>query len=89
MIFSEEMETLPREALEALQLKRLQQTVSRVYHTVDFYKKSFDKAGIKPDEINSLADLEKLPFTTKTDLRDNYPFGLFSVPMSQIIRIHA
>ena len=89
MIFSEEMETLPREALEALQLKRLQQTVSRVYHTVDFYKKSFDTAGIKSDDIKSLADLKRLPFTTKTDLRDNYPFGLFSVPMSQVVRIHA
>ena len=89
MIFSEEMETLPREALEALQLKRLQQTVSRVYHTVDFYKKSFDTAGIKPDDVKSLADLKRLPFTTKIDLRDNYPFGLFSVPMSQVVRIHA
>ena len=89
MIFSEEIETLPREALEALQLKRLQQTVSRVYYTVDFYKKAFDTAGIKPDNIKSLADLKKLPFTTKTDLRDNYPFGLFSVPMSHIVRIHA
>ena len=89
MILNEEMETLPRKALEALQLERLQQTVSRVYHAVDFYRKSFDEAGIKPDDIKSLADLKKLPFTKKTDLRDNYPFGLFSVPMNQVVRIHA
>lgn len=89
MIFSEEFETLPREALEALQLKRLQQVVSRVYHTVGFYRKAFDNAGVTPDDIRSLDDLKRLPFTCKQDLRDNYPFGLFSVPMSSIVRLHA
>ncbi|HNY65494.1 MAG TPA: phenylacetate--CoA ligase [Deltaproteobacteria bacterium] len=89
MIYNEEFETLPREAIEALQLKRLQQVVSRVYHTVGFYKKAFDNAGVTPEDIKSLDDLRRLPFTTKQDLRDNYPFGLFSVPMSNIVRLHA
>ncbi|HHO76742.1 MAG TPA: phenylacetate--CoA ligase [Deltaproteobacteria bacterium] len=89
MIYNEEFETLPREALEALQIKRLQQVVNRVYHTVGFYRKSFDKAGVSPDEIRSLDDLKRLPFTVKQDLRDNYPFGLFTVPMTNIVRVHA
>jgi phenylacetate-CoA ligase len=89
MIYNEEFETLPREVLEALQLKRLQQVVQRVYHTVGFYRAAFEEADVKPDDIKSLADLAKLPFTTKQDLRDNYPFGLFAVPMSSIVRLHA
>ena len=89
MIFNEEFETLPREALEALQLKRLQQAIERVYHTVGFYRKAFDEAGIIPDDIKTLDDLHRVPFTTKEDLRDNYPFGLFAVPMSNIVRLHA
>ncbi|MDD5476459.1 MAG: phenylacetate--CoA ligase [Syntrophales bacterium] len=89
MIFNEEFETLPREALEALQLKRLQQVVERVYHTVGFYRTSFDEAGVTPDDIRTLDDLKRLPFTTKQDLKDNYPFGLFAVPMSNVIRLHA
>ena len=89
MIFNEEFETLPREALEALQLKRLQQVIERVYHTVGFYRKAFDEAGIIPDDIKTLDDLHRVPFTTKEDLRDNYPFGLFAVPMSNIVRLHA
>ena len=89
MIYNEEFETLPREVLEALQFKRLQQVVQRVYHTVGFYRAAFDEAGVKPDDIKSLADLARLPFTTKQDLRDNYPFGLFAVPMSSVVRLHA
>ena len=89
MIYDEEFETLPREALEALQLKRLQQVTSRVYHTVGFYKKSFDKAGVTPENLKTLADLKRFPFTTKQDLRDNYPFGLFATPMSNVVRLHA
>ena len=89
MIFNEELETLPREALEALQLKRLQQVVQRVYHTVGFYRRSFDEAGVSPYDIKTLDDLKRLPFTTKSDLRDNYPFGLFAVPMSSVVRLHA
>ncbi|MCK9197191.1 MAG: phenylacetate--CoA ligase [Syntrophales bacterium] len=89
MIYNEEFETLPREALEALQLKRLQQVVQRVYHTVGFYRKIFDEAGVKPDDLKTLGDLKRLPFTTKQDLRDGYPFGLFAVPMSNVVRLHA
>jgi phenylacetate-CoA ligase len=89
MIYNEEFETLPREVLEALQLKRLQQVVQRVYHTVGYYRAAFDEAGVKPENIKSLADLARLPFTTKQDLRDNYPFGLFAVPMSSVVRLHA
>lgn len=89
MIYNEDYETLPREALEALQLKRLQQVVSRVYNSVDFYKKSFQKAGVTPDDIKTLDDLKRFPFVTKQDLRDNYPFGLFAVPMSNVVRLHA
>jgi phenylacetate-CoA ligase len=89
MIFNEEFETLPRPALEALQLKRLQDVTRRVYERVPFYKKKFDEAGIKPEHVKSLDDLQNLPFTEKQDLRDNYPFGLFTVPMEDIVRIHA
>jgi phenylacetate-CoA ligase len=89
MIYNEEFETLPREALKALQLKRLQQVLQRVYHTVGFYKKSLDAAKIAPDDIKSIADMKKLPFITRKDMRDNYPYGLFSVPMSSIVRLHA
>jgi len=89
MIYNEEFETLPREALEALQLKRLQQVVQRVYHTVGFYRKIFDEAGVKPDDLKTLGDMKRLPFTTKQDLRDGYPFGLFAVPMSNVVRLHA
>jgi phenylacetate-CoA ligase len=89
MIYNEEFETLPREALRALQVKRLQQVLERVYHSVGFYKKALDAAKIKPHEIKSIADMGKLPFITRQDLRDNYPFGLFAVPMSNIVRLHA
>jgi phenylacetate-CoA ligase len=89
MIFNEEFETLPREALEAIQLRRLQALVERVYNLVPFYRQKYDAAGIKPGDIKSLKDLQHLPFTTKQDLRDNYPFGMFAVPMEQVVRIHA
>ena len=89
MIYDDEMETLPREALEALQLKRLQNTVERVYNLVPFYKRKFDETNVKPDDIKILDDLKKLPFTTKQDLRDNYPFGLFTIPLEQVVRVHA
>ena len=88
MIWSKE-ETLPREALEALQLERLQETVSRVYAKVPAYRKKMDEAGVRPEDIRSLADLAKLPFVTKQDMRDNYPFGLFAVPKDELVRIHA
>lgn len=89
MLWNEEFETLPREALESLQLKRLQHTLERVYATVPFYREAFQKAGATPDKIKSLADLQRVPFTLKQDMRDNYPYGLFAVPLEQIVRIHA
>jgi len=89
MIYDEDFETLPREALEAIQLKRLQALTEKTYATVAFYKKAFDEKGVKPDDIKSLDDLHKLPFTMKQDLRDNYPFGMFATPMENVVRIHA
>jgi len=84
-----QIEGAPREEIEALQLKRLKETAERVYHLVPFYKKKFDEQGIHPSQIESLDDLAKLPFTTKQDLRDHYPFGLFTVPMDRVVRIHS
>ena len=89
MIFDIEYETMPREALAAIQLRRLQTTVERVYATVPFYRKKYDEAGVKPSDIKSLEDIRRLPFTTKQDLRDNYPFGMFATPMDNVVRIHA
>jgi phenylacetate-CoA ligase len=85
----QEIETLPRQGLEAIQLRRLQLLVARVYERVRPYREKMDRAGVKPSDIRSLADLRHLPFTTKDDLRDNYPFGLFTVPMEQVVRVHA
>ncbi|MCX5865064.1 MAG: phenylacetate--CoA ligase [Deltaproteobacteria bacterium] len=89
MIWNEEYETLPREALEALQLKRLKAQVARVHATVPYYRKKMENAGVTPGDIQTLADIRLLPFTTKEDLRKNYPFGLFTVPMEEVVRIHA
>jgi len=77
-----------REVIKALQAKRLQQVLERVYHSVGFYKKSFDAVKVKPDDIKSISDMKKLPFITRNDFQNNYPFGLFSVPMSNIVRLH-
>ncbi len=85
----EEIITLPRSGLEAIQLRRLQAVVKRVYEKVAPYRAKMDAAGVKPNDIQSLGDLRKLPFTTKDDLRDNYPFGLFTVDMEEIVRVHA
>lgn len=89
MYYNEEFETLPRPALESLQLKRLKGMVERVYAKVPFYRESFDKAGIRPDHVQSLDDLRRLPFTVKQDMRNSYPYGLFAAPMDEIVRIHA
>ena len=88
MIWSKE-ETLPREEIERIQLERLQETVSRVYEKVAPYRKKMDDAGVRPEDIQTLADLAKLPFVTKQDMRDNYPFGLFAVDRDSLVRIHA
>jgi phenylacetate-CoA ligase len=82
-------ETLPRKELEELQLAKLQAVVKRVYDRVPFYRQKFDALGLKPEHIKKLADLRNLPFTVKDDLRDNYPYGLFATPMSEVVRVHA
>jgi len=82
-------ETLPREEMEKIQLERLQKTVERVYTHSAPYRKKLDDAGVLPGDIKSLSDLARLPFTTKADFRENYPFGLFSSPKSDIVRLHA
>jgi len=82
-------ESAPREEIEAIQLERLRETARRVYAISPFYKQKFDELGILPQDIKSVDDIAKLPFTKKQDLRDHYPFGLFCVPMSEVVRIHS
>src|SRR5215210_3790048 len=82
-------ETISRDELEALQLSRLQHTVAYAYDRVPLYKRKFDEAGVHPSDLHELADLANFPFTTKEDLRQEYPFGMFAVPQSQVARIHA
>lgn len=82
-------ETMGHDELKELQLTRLKKTVAATYNNVPFYARRFKEAGIRPEDIRSLKDLRNLPFTYKTDLRDNYPFGLFAVPKSEVVRIHA
>ena len=84
-----QQETLPREDLEALQLRRLRNLCARVYATVPFYAKRFAEVGVTPDDIKTLDDVRRLPFTEKQDLRNHYPFGLFAVPKDHIVRLHA
>ena len=83
------IETASRDEIEALQLERMRWSLTHAYSNVPHYKQSFDAAGVHPDDLKSLADLARFPFTVKTDLRSNYPFGLFAVPRGQINRIHA
>jgi phenylacetate-CoA ligase len=85
----EPIETASRDEIAALQLQRMKWSLKHAYENVPFYRDSFDQAGVHPDDLNSLADLAKFPFTVKQDLRDNYPFGLFAVPREQIARVHA
>lgn len=82
-------ECMPREELEQLQLERLQATINRAYKNVTCYRNKFITLGIVPEDIQSMADLAKLPFTTKEDLRQNYPYGMFAVPLREIVRIHS
>ncbi len=89
MYWNEHIECMPKEQLKKLQGQRLHDTVYRVYQNVPFYRKKMQEAGIAPEDIQSIDDIVKLPFTTKADMRDNYPYGLFAAPMSEIIRIHA
>lgn len=89
MIWNKTTECMSREAMRELQGERLHATVERVYHNTPFYRAKMQKLGLMPDDIRSVDDVVKLPFTTKQDLRDNYPYDLFAVPMSEIVRLHA
>ncbi|NLY89590.1 MAG: phenylacetate--CoA ligase [Firmicutes bacterium] len=89
LIWNLEYESMSRPRLTELQLKRLREIVAKVYAKVPYYRRKMEEAGIKPEDIRSLDDLVHLPFTTKEDLRENYPFGLFAVPMEEVVRIHA
>jgi phenylacetate-CoA ligase len=85
----EPIERASRDELQAVQLERLKKTLRHAYENVAHYRRSFDEAGVHPDNLKTLADLAKFPFTTKKTLRDNYPFGLFAVPREQVVRVHA
>lgn len=89
MIWNEPMECMSRDALRELQGRRLNEVVERVYHNTPFYRRKMQELGLTPDDIRTADDIVKLPFTTKQDLRDNYPYGLFATPMSGIVRLHA
>lgn len=89
MIWNSTNECMPRTQLRELQNKRLREAVERVYFNVPYYRQKMQQKGIGPEDIHGIDDLNLLPFTTKADLRDNYPFGLFAVPMSEIVRLHA
>ena len=88
-IWDQDHECMPREELEQLQLERLQATLNRVYKNVPCYRNKFNAAGIIPEDVQSLADLSRLPFTVKEDLRLNYPYGMFAVPLREVVRIHS
>ncbi len=88
MIWNEKAECMSENDKEALQLEKLQMAVKRAYESVPYYKKRFDELGIKPEDIKTLKDVEKLPFTTKDDLREAYPFGMFAVPRKEIVEVH-
>ncbi|OQA25015.1 MAG: Phenylacetate-coenzyme A ligase [Verrucomicrobia bacterium ADurb.Bin345] len=89
MIFDKKMECMDRGELRRIQGDRLKDAVKRAYDHVPFYRRKLDEHGVKPEHIRSIDDIEKLPFTTKDDFRDNYPFGLFAVPLREIVRVHA
>ena len=89
MIWNEKIECASREEMRNIQSERLCETVRRIYHNVPYYRKKMQEAGLTAGDIHGIEDIHKLPFTSKLDLRDNYPFGLFTVPMSEIVRLHA
>ncbi len=88
-MFNKEIETMPEKKMKELQLERLRWSVNHAYANVPFYKKKFDGAGFHPDQLKSLDDMRRIPFLTKQDMRDNYPYGLFAVPMNKVVRVHA
>jgi phenylacetate-CoA ligase len=88
-MFETDLECMPRAQLQALQFERLQRTLQRAYDKVAHFRKKFDAAGVRPSDLKQLSDISKFPFTLKTELRDNYPFGMFAVPREQLVRVHA
>ena len=88
-MFSPEIEKIDRKALREMQLERLKYTVHYAYENVPMYRRRFDEIGLRPEHIRTLKDIELIPYTTKDDLRENYPFGMFAVPMKKIVRLHA
>lgn len=88
-MFESQYEAMPRADIAQLQLERLQATLQRVYRNVKFYRRKFDQIGFLPEDLLSLDDLAKLPFTTKADLSNSYPYGMFAVPLREVVRIHS
>src|SRR6266436_8112003 len=88
-MFDRAAETMARDELETLQLHRLKQTIARAYAQVPPFRRKLDAAGVRPDDLKTLADIARVPFTVKADLRDNFPFGLFAVPREELLRLHA
>jgi phenylacetate-CoA ligase len=88
-MFNREIESMPVEKMKELQLERLKWSVRHAYDNVPFYKKKFEAAGFHPDQLKSLDDMKRVPFLTKQDMRDNYPYGLFAVPLNKVVRVHA
>ncbi len=89
MFWNKEIETMPREELGKLQFQRLKEVIKRAYERVPFYRERFNSAGVKPEDLHSLEDLKYLPFLSKADLREAYPFGMFAVPLSEVVEIHS
>jgi len=89
MYFNKEIETMPLKKMRELQLERLKWAVGHAYKNNAFYRKKFDQAGFNPEQLKSLDDMKRIPFLTKQDMRDNYPFGLFAVPMEKVVRVHS
>ena len=89
MYWNEKYECLSRDELRQLQLERLKQTLERAYHNVNHYRSTMQASGVEPRDLNTLEDLQKFPFTKKQDLRDNYPYGMFAVNLSEVVRIHS
>jgi phenylacetate-CoA ligase len=89
MYWHKDIETMDRASLRSLQQERLRWTGEHAYQNVPYYRRMLDGAGVTPDQIRSLDDIRRLPFTVKDDLRKNYPFGMYAVPMSKVVRVHA
>jgi phenylacetate-CoA ligase len=88
-MYSRDIETMPEKKMKELQLERLKWSVKHAYNNVPFYKKKYDEAGFHPDQLKTLDDMRRIPFLTKQDMRDNYPYGLFAVPLNKVVRVHA